>query len=212
MSPDAAGAPESLPRSTGSGPTRRGRFRFGTELLGLRDGSRPARSRRVDAWRRRRPSSTAAPNAATRPGAGSASAPAARPSARSSRRSSGRSRRRQAPPKPLLRLVDVEAAEAARISTGVPELDRVLGGGLVPASLVLLGGEPGSGEVDAAADRARGDLARPPGAARHRRGVGRPGQAARRAARRGGGRRDPRGDRARDGLPDAPGASGPTSA
>jgi DNA repair protein RadA/Sms len=52
----------------------------------------------------------------------------------------------QAPTKPLLRLVDVEAAEAARIPTGVPELDRVLGGGLVPASLVLLGGEPGVGK------------------------------------------------------------------
>jgi DNA repair protein RadA/Sms len=48
--------------------------------------------------------------------------------------------------KPLLRLVDVEAEEAARISTGVPELDRVLGGGLVPASLVLVGGEPGVGK------------------------------------------------------------------
>jgi DNA repair protein RadA/Sms len=48
--------------------------------------------------------------------------------------------------KPLLRLVDVEAAEAERISTGVPELDRVLGGGLVPASLVLVGGEPGVGK------------------------------------------------------------------
>ena len=52
----------------------------------------------------------------------------------------------KAPPKPVLRLVDVEAAEAARIPTGVPELDRVLGGGLVPASLVLLGGEPGVGK------------------------------------------------------------------
>src|SRR5581483_5190604 len=52
----------------------------------------------------------------------------------------------QAPPKPLLRLVDVDAAEAARIPTGVPELDRVLGGGLVPGSLVLLGGEPGVGK------------------------------------------------------------------
>jgi DNA repair protein RadA/Sms len=52
----------------------------------------------------------------------------------------------KAPPKPLLRLVDVQADEAARISTGVPELDRVLGGGLVPASLVLLGGEPGVGK------------------------------------------------------------------
>src|SRR5438094_3208022 len=48
--------------------------------------------------------------------------------------------------KPLLRLVDVDADEAERISTGVPELDRVLGGGLVPASLVLVGGEPGVGK------------------------------------------------------------------
>jgi DNA repair protein RadA/Sms len=48
--------------------------------------------------------------------------------------------------KPLLRLVDVQAEEAERISTGVPELDRVLGGGLVPASLVLVGGEPGVGK------------------------------------------------------------------
>jgi DNA repair protein RadA/Sms len=45
-----------------------------------------------------------------------------------------------------LRLVDVEVEEAARMSTGVPELDRVLGGGLVPASLVLVGGEPGVGK------------------------------------------------------------------
>src|SRR5437764_9250202 len=52
----------------------------------------------------------------------------------------------KAPPQPLLRLVDVEATEAARIATGVPELDSVLGGGLVPASLVLVGGEPGVGK------------------------------------------------------------------
>src|SRR6266542_2926465 len=48
--------------------------------------------------------------------------------------------------RPLLRLVDVEVEEAQRIPTGVPELDRVLGGGLVPASLVLVGGEPGVGK------------------------------------------------------------------
>jgi DNA repair protein RadA/Sms len=48
--------------------------------------------------------------------------------------------------RPLLRLVDVEAADAERISTGVPELDRVLGGGLVPASLVLVSGDPGIGK------------------------------------------------------------------
>ena len=48
--------------------------------------------------------------------------------------------------RPLLRLVDVQVEEATRISTGVEELDRVLGGGLVPASLVLVGGEPGVGK------------------------------------------------------------------
>ncbi len=48
--------------------------------------------------------------------------------------------------RPLLRLVDVVAEESARIPTGVDELDRVLGGGLVPASLVLVGGEPGVGK------------------------------------------------------------------
>ena len=44
------------------------------------------------------------------------------------------------------RLADVRSEEAARIGTGVPELDRVLGGGLVPSSLVLVGGEPGVGK------------------------------------------------------------------
>jgi DNA repair protein RadA/Sms len=48
--------------------------------------------------------------------------------------------------RPLLRLVDVQVEEATRIATGVEELDRVLGGGLVPASLVLVGGEPGVGK------------------------------------------------------------------
>jgi DNA repair protein RadA/Sms len=43
-------------------------------------------------------------------------------------------------------LSEVAADEADRMSTGVHELDRVLGGGLVPASLVLVGGEPGVGK------------------------------------------------------------------
>jgi DNA repair protein RadA/Sms len=37
-------------------------------------------------------------------------------------------------------------AEPVRISTGIGEIDRVLGGGLVPGSAVLLGGEPGIGK------------------------------------------------------------------
>ena len=43
-------------------------------------------------------------------------------------------------------IADVPLDEAERIGTGVAELDRVLGGGLVPASLVLVGGEPGVGK------------------------------------------------------------------
>ena len=58
----------------------------------------------------------------------------------------GQVTRAKAPPKPLLRLVDVSVEEAERIPTGVAELDRVLGGGLVRASLVLVGGEPGVGK------------------------------------------------------------------
>ena len=51
-----------------------------------------------------------------------------------------------APARPLLKLVEVEATDAERLSTGVAELDRVLGGGLVPASLVLVSGDPGIGK------------------------------------------------------------------
>lgn len=39
-------------------------------------------------------------------------------------------------------LKDVESKEIHRLSTGFLELDRVLGGGLVDGSLILLGGEP----------------------------------------------------------------------
>jgi len=45
-----------------------------------------------------------------------------------------------------VRLGEVSIDEAERIITGISELDRVLGGGLVPASLVLVGGEPGVGK------------------------------------------------------------------
>ncbi len=43
-------------------------------------------------------------------------------------------------------LSQVAAAPVARLQTGIGELDRVLGGGLVPGSLVLLGGSPGIGK------------------------------------------------------------------
>ncbi len=43
-------------------------------------------------------------------------------------------------------LAEVSTAPQPRITTGVAELDRVLGGGLVPGSVVLIGGEPGIGK------------------------------------------------------------------
>ena len=44
------------------------------------------------------------------------------------------------------KLKEVQGIETARTSTGIGELDRVLGGGLVKGSLVLVGGEPGIGK------------------------------------------------------------------
>ncbi len=45
-----------------------------------------------------------------------------------------------------VRLDEVETSEESRIDTSSNELNRVLGGGLVPGSLVLIGGEPGIGK------------------------------------------------------------------
>ena len=54
---------------------------------------------------------------------------------------------------------DIQMADAPRLATGIEEFDRVLGGGIVPGSLVLLGGEPGIGKstllLQAAASFAR---------------------------------------------------------
>ena len=41
---------------------------------------------------------------------------------------------------------EIETATSPRMTTGIDEFDRVLGGGIVPGSLVLLGGEPGIGK------------------------------------------------------------------
>ncbi len=43
-------------------------------------------------------------------------------------------------------LAEVDSADSQRIATGFAEFDRVLGGGLVPGSVVLIGGEPGAGK------------------------------------------------------------------
>jgi DNA repair protein RadA/Sms len=46
----------------------------------------------------------------------------------------------------LFALKDIDLAAQPRRGTGIAELDRVLGGGLVPGALVLLGGDPGIGK------------------------------------------------------------------
>lgn len=52
-----------------------------------------------------------------------------------------------APASPALPIGEVQAGAAGeRIATGIGELDRVLGGGIVPASAILLGGDPGIGK------------------------------------------------------------------
>jgi len=51
-----------------------------------------------------------------------------------------------APTATVQSLASVEPAEVRRLQTGSKELDRVLGGGLVPGSVVLIGGDPGVGK------------------------------------------------------------------
>jgi len=46
----------------------------------------------------------------------------------------------------VIQLADVSLAESPRWQTGLAEFDRVLGGGLVPGSVVLIGGDPGIGK------------------------------------------------------------------
>ena len=54
--------------------------------------------------------------------------------------------RRAPSPVKALPLSEVEMASEPRIATGMQELDRVLGGGMVPGSLILVGGDPGIGK------------------------------------------------------------------
>ncbi len=61
--------------------------------------------------------------------------------------------------RPAVPIKDVSVEESAFRSSGVPELDRVLGGGLVPGAAILLAGEPGVGKstllLEVAAQTAR---------------------------------------------------------
>lgn len=63
--------------------------------------------------------------------------------------------------RPAVPIGEVDARRAAARTTGVPEFDRVLGGGLVPGAVVLVAGEPGVGKstllLDVAARAARAD-------------------------------------------------------
>jgi len=47
---------------------------------------------------------------------------------------------------PVLSLADIEAVDVPRFGSGIEEFDRVLGGGLVPGAVVLIGGDPGIGK------------------------------------------------------------------
>ncbi len=51
-----------------------------------------------------------------------------------------------APASPVRPLAAIEAVDVARTPTGQPELDRVLGGGIVEGGVVLIGGDPGIGK------------------------------------------------------------------
>ncbi|MFI5086485.1 MAG: DNA repair protein RadA [Actinomycetales bacterium] len=66
---------------------------------------------------------------------------------------------------PALPIAEIDATHASQLPTGVDELDRVLGGGVVPGAVVLLAGEPGVGKstllLDVAANFARNNAGRP---------------------------------------------------
>ena len=83
--------------------------------------------------------------------------------------------------------VSVSQAEelpvSARLATGLGELDRVLGGGLVPGSLVLLGGEPGIGKSTLLSQMLHGIAARSGAAVLYASGEESVGQVAMRARR-----------------------------
>ena len=58
--------------------------------------------------------------------------------------------RRQVLPFPTPKPTALEAVEVAgesRLRTGIEEFDRVIGGGVIPGSVVLIGGDPGIGKL-----------------------------------------------------------------
>ncbi|HEY9882584.1 MAG TPA: ATPase domain-containing protein, partial [Thermosynechococcaceae cyanobacterium] len=71
---------------------------------------------------------------------------AARPGAARVGSRTAATRQSPAQPKAALTLAQISDHPQARLSSGYVELDRVLGGGIVPGSLVLIGGDPGIGK------------------------------------------------------------------
>lgn len=63
---------------------------------------------------------------------------------KSSAKKTGRKSGAQDPPRPVQSLEQTQTT--SRIDTGIREVDRVLGGGLLPGSVILLGGNPGIGK------------------------------------------------------------------
>ncbi|HJX61330.1 MAG TPA: DNA repair protein RadA, partial [Dehalococcoidia bacterium] len=53
---------------------------------------------------------------------------------------------RSAPASAAVEMCDLAAEELLRLTVDLPEFERVLGGGIVPGSLILVGGDPGIGK------------------------------------------------------------------
>ncbi|MBR9976281.1 MAG: DNA repair protein RadA [Bacteroidetes bacterium] len=72
--------------------------------------------------------------------------------------SSGRGARAATGDAKVQPITRVDARKDERLHTGLSELDRVLGGGIVPGSMILLGGDPGIGKSTLMTQLGRGDI------------------------------------------------------
>src|SRR5687768_7434907 len=79
-------------------------------------------------------------------GCGAWNAVAEEPGGKAGRREAARRGTSRPPALAPSRLRDVAASPLERYRTGLPEFDFVLGGGIVPGSMILIGGEPGIGK------------------------------------------------------------------
>ncbi|VDY45983.1 DNA repair protein [Salmonella enterica subsp. enterica serovar Daytona] len=81
------------------------------------------------------------------------------------------------------KLSDISLEELPRFSTGFKEFDRVLGGGVVPGSAILIGGNPRRGQINVAAANAVQARRADENAVRHRRRIATAGGDARAPSR-----------------------------